>query len=92
MRRPFVKTNLYFDPMFIEVPGDSYSYFPENNGNLAILVSGESSISGFSALMVNGVPDYGLIEIGRCFPLQTFATNAEIGGGGSIFKRIVSPI
>ena len=86
MRRPFVKTNLYFDPMFIEVPGDSCDYFPKSSENLAILVSGESSISGFSALMVNGVPDYGLIEIGRCFPLHTFTSNAEVGGG-AIYSR-----
>lgn len=67
--RPFEKSNLYYDGSlierasgFVEVPQDSP----------VICLSGKGARSGFSALMVTGIPNYDLVEKSKCFPLYVY--------------------
>jgi predicted helicase len=71
--RPFTRQRLYFDKPFIESPGLSSRLFVnEKTKNLAICVTGIGSNKGFSALMVDTIPDIQLIMNGQVFPLYYF--------------------
>ena len=57
--RPFVKTNLYYDPSLIEMTYQIPKLFPEGRKNKCILIS--EGNSSFSALMANQLPDLHLL-------------------------------
>ena len=46
----------------------------EGRENLAICISGMGVTSGFSALLVDTIPDIQLQFNGQCFPLHVFET------------------
>lgn len=70
--RPFFKQYIYFDKPFIERPGLSSYFFPNNNfRNLAICVS--SSINeGLSLLVVDNIPNLHFNGDTQCFPLYYY--------------------
>jgi predicted helicase len=71
--RPFVKSWLYYDRSLIEMILKAPKIFPFAGGeNIAICVSGVGARSGFSALMVNHVPNYDTLEKAQCFPLYVY--------------------
>ncbi len=69
MYRPFEKTNLYYDGQIIERVG-GFATIPE--GTPIICLSGKGARSGFSALCVDALPSYDLIEKSKCFPLYLY--------------------
>ncbi|GLS79478.1 DEAD/DEAH box helicase [Paracoccus marinus] len=69
MYRPFEKTNLYYDSQVIERAG-GFAAIPD--GTPIICLSGKGARSGFSALCVNAMPNYDLIEKSKCFPLYLY--------------------
>ena len=75
--RPFFKTNLYSNSHVIERPGNIESYFPsDGSSNRVICIPGIGASAGFSALMVDTVPDYSMVQGGLCFPLNNSSKNA----------------
>lgn len=73
--RPFTKQWLYFSRDFNEVVSQTPRMFPtETTENLLICVSGIGARSGFSALMVNALPNLHTIDTGQCFPLKVYET------------------
>jgi len=74
--RPFCKQRLYFHRPFIESPGLSSQFFP-NNGieNYIISVTGMGSSKDFSVHLTNCVTDIQSIMNGQSFPLYYFEKN-----------------
>ena len=74
--RPFFKTNLYSNSHVIERPGNIEGYFPsDGSSNRVICIPGLGASAGFSALMVDTVPDYSMVQGGLCFPLNNPSKN-----------------
>ncbi|SDN62718.1 type ISP restriction/modification enzyme [Bacillus sp. OK048] len=73
MYRPFSKQWLYFDKYLNHRTSQIPKIFPigEKTNNLAIYITGASSSKDFSALILDCIPSYDLIEKGQCFPLYT---------------------
>ena len=80
--RPFQKTRLYFDRMFIHRTGQMASIFPESDTeNLIIAVPGVSSRVAFSPIMSNAPLDLNLADGGvQCFPLKLYEPASADGG------------
>lgn len=73
MYRPFCKQFLYFDRLFIHRPYQIPKLFPTpQTKNLVICVPGIGAKKGFSALMVDCIPDVQLQYNGQCFPLHYY--------------------
>jgi predicted helicase len=71
--RPFSKQLLYYDNMFNHRVGQMRTIFPDATAsNCAICLSGPGSQRGFSALIVNALPDLHTIQTGQCFPLKLY--------------------
>ncbi len=70
MYRPFFKQNLYRGDLLIHRRGQWDMFFPTpQTKNLVICVPGIGAKKGFSALMVNCIPDVQLQYNGQCFPM-----------------------
>ncbi len=68
--RPFVKLHYYFDRCFNDMVYQIPRLFPTpQTKNLVICVPGIGAKKGFSALMVNCIPDVQLQYNGQCFPM-----------------------
>lgn len=78
--RPFQKCWWYADPAWNWTQHLMPSFFPEDGiGNLAICVSGVGAGKGFSALMVDEIPNLHIVDTGQSFPLRTFKKyNAQV--------------
>ncbi|CAK0742472.1 hypothetical protein CCP3SC5AM1_1100009 [Gammaproteobacteria bacterium] len=71
--RPFEKQNLYFDRMFIQRMAQMPHIFPTATAeNRLICVSGIGARSGFSALIVDALPNLHTLDTGQCFPLYLY--------------------
>jgi predicted helicase len=71
--RPFTKQWLYFNRRFNEMVYQMPRIFPDSTAeNLVICVSGIGARSGFSALMVNAIPNLHTLDTGQCFPLYLY--------------------
>ena len=71
--RPFQKQHIYFTSELIESIGLSPKFFPTpKHKNLVICVSGIGASKDFSALIVNMVPCYDMLEKSQCFPLYWY--------------------
>lgn len=71
--RPYTKQLLYYSKNFIERPGKSGIFFPDDNfNNLVICVSGIGCRKGFSTLISNMLTSLDLLEKSQCFPLYTY--------------------
>lgn len=81
--RPYFKQNLYFGRNFNDAVNLLPYIFTDSGGeNLAIQVTGVGSNKGFSALIVDTLPDLELISKGQVFPLYTYEQASE----GSLFS------
>ena len=81
--RPFCKSWVYFDKMFIHRMGQMPSIFPERAAeNLIITVPGISSRTPFASLMLNAPTDLNMVDGGvQCFPLYLYDQKDEELGG-----------
>lgn len=74
--RPFTKTYLHFDKVFVDAPGLQHHFFPTKTiQNSAIFVSDKGFRAPFSTLMIASLGDLHLCasEDGfQCFPFYTF--------------------
>ncbi len=74
MYRPFCKQYLYFDRRMNHRVSLHPQLFPTpDSDNLAICVSGAGASKGFSALMVDIVPNLDVLEKSQCFPRYYYA-------------------
>lgn len=74
--RPFIKQNLYFDKSFIESPGLSPKFFPNNeNNNLQICITGNGATKDFTVLLTNCITDLQVQFNGQIFALHYFEEN-----------------
>ncbi|MDE0696776.1 MAG: DEAD/DEAH box helicase family protein, partial [Boseongicola sp.] len=79
--RPFQPQWQYFDRRFNERVYQMPRIFPEAGAeNLAIHVSGVGARAGFSALMVDRLPDLHHLDSGQCFPLWLYETTESQDG------------
>lgn len=70
--RPFTPQNYYFDKFFNHSLLQLPKYFPKGKENIAILVSGKESGTGFSAIAIDKAPNYHALPQARVFPLWYF--------------------
>ena len=88
--RPFTRQWLYFDRQFNNSVYRMFDFFPTaTSENLAICVSGVGAGKGFSALMVNLVPNLHFLDTGQCFPFYSYSKpkkgeGFDFGGDGRI--------
>jgi len=74
--RPYIKQYLYADSMFSQLSTLQSDFFPPfDNGNRAICVSGISSATPFTALIIDTVADLSFVSNGQCFPRFRYAKN-----------------
>jgi len=79
--RPFVKQHLYADRVFAQRPARTEAIYPDgDNSNRAICVSGVGAVKGFSALIVDRMPDLEVVSKGQCFPRWRYETQNSIQG------------
>lgn len=78
--RPFCRQRIYFNSDFNERPGQIPKIFPNDTlENLVICLTGIGSRKPFSALIVNQLPDFEIVEKSQCFPLYTYEKQSELG-------------
>lgn len=72
--RPYFKQPTYFSRQFNEIVALTRLLFPASLDakNLAIVVPGPGTKSGFEPLMISEFAGYDLIEKGQCFPLYLY--------------------
>ncbi len=76
--RPFTKQWLYYDRRVNEMVYQMPQIFPSDSvENKVICVSGIGSRSGFSSLIVDKIPDLGIIESSQCFPLYLYTKQSN---------------
>ena len=77
--RPFTKTNLYYDPQWLERTYRMDSIFPEVGcENLVIAVTDKTNKFRFSCLMSDELCDYASIRIAsHCFPRYLYLPRSE---------------
>ena len=75
--RPFTKQWLYYNRRFNEMVYQMPRIFPHGAAeNRVICISGIGARSGFSALMVNALPNLHTLDTGQCFPRHLY----DLGG------------
>lgn len=78
--RPFTKQWLYFNRRFNEMVYQMPRIFPEAGvENLAICVAGVGAKHSFCSLIVDTLPNLGMVDIGvtQCFPLYLYDEEAQ---------------
>ena len=76
--RPFTKTNLFFDQILVDSPGQFPRIFPTPETeaeNRVIIVSDHGFRAGFNVLMANVIPDLHTLATSdgfQCFPFYTY--------------------
>ena len=76
--RPFSRQYLYFDRRLNERVYQMPRLFPTGKeDNRLICVTGIGTRSGFSCLMVDGLPCYDLVQKSQCFPLKLYEVAQE---------------
>ena len=74
--RPFVKQWQFFGRRLNEMVNQMFRVFPNGElPNRVIAVTGKGARSGFSALMMDALPNLHTIDTGQCFPLWLYETN-----------------
>ena len=80
--RPFVRQFCYVDYLLVQRKSLMDKFFPEaDTCNRVILVSGIGSSNSFSTLMVDGMPDLGLISGGQCLARYSYQSTDETQSG-----------
>ena len=78
--RPFTRSLLYYSRKFNERVSQMPCIFPHTAAqNRVIAVTGVGGRAGFSALMVDSIPNLHMVDSGQCFPLHLYET-ADRGG------------
>ena len=78
MYRPFCRQWMYFSRRFNERVYQIPRLFPtERQENVVISVTGVGATKSFSALVVDAIPNYHLLDTGQCFPLYWYETVEE---------------
>ena len=88
--RPFTKQWIYSDKNFVHSLYSTPRLFPEaETKNLAIHTSGVGARAGFSALMLDRLPNLHHIDSGQCFPLKIFLADNGQGedSDGDLFAE-----
>ena len=81
--RPFTKQWLYYNRRFNEMVYQMPRIFPDAGAeNLVICVSGIGARSGFSALIVDAIPNLHTLDTGQCFPLHLYDEAPEADQAG----------
>ena len=89
--RPFQKMWWYSDPNWNWTRHLMPSFFPTPKVlNYTICVSGVGAGKGFSALMVDNVPNLHTVDTGQCFPLKLFEVQREKGGADLFSDREIA--
>ena len=71
--RPFTKQWVYFSRKFNEYVSLTPKFFPyADASNVVLSMCGTGAKKAFSALAVNAVPDFQLMDNGQCFPLYWY--------------------
>ncbi len=71
--RPFFKQWMYYERHLNHRVGQMPQIFPNAKAeNWVICVTGIGARSGFSALMVDAIPNLDMVEKGQCFPLKLY--------------------
>ena len=89
--RPFVKQFLYNEKVLIQMNYRIESIYPNpSSENHVICVSGVGSKQPFSVLIVNQIPDLGLLSACQCFPLYRYysVADGQLRGIDSEQKRV----
>ena len=75
--RPFAKNWMYFNRQFNEMVYQIPRIFPDATvDNQVICVTGSGETVGFSALIVDKIPNLHTIASGQCFPLKLYEKNS----------------
>ena len=78
MYRPFTKQWQYFSRRFNDRVGQMPRIFPNGDlPNRVIAVTGKGGRAGFSALMMDVLPNLHTIDTAQCFPLWLYESNDE---------------
>ena len=73
MYRPFTKQWQFYSRRFNEMVNQMPRIFPDGElPNRVISVTGKGGRSGFSALMLDGLPSLDTVEKGQCFPFWLY--------------------
>ena len=91
--RPFVGIHCYADYLFAQRKHQLDRVFPPGNApNRAICVSGIGAVKGFSALMVDRMPDLEVVSKSQCFPRWRYEERAtaqrDLLSGGHELRRL----
>ena len=79
--RPFVKQHCYVEYVLVNNKYRMDSIFPASDSrNRAICVTGAGSTKSFSALIVDTMPDLGLVSACQCFPRYRYERRNEKQG------------
>jgi predicted helicase len=73
--RPFMKQELYYDPVLIDRPAHFKEILPTKNSgkeNLLICISGVGSFRPFHCLVSNRIPCLDMLEKTQCFPFYVY--------------------
>ena len=94
MYRPFTKQWLFFSRVFNERVLQMPRIFPNGElPNRVIAVTGKGGRSGFSALMIDALPNLHTIDTGQCFPFWLYEGDEDaeadlLGEHNSGFRRL----
>lgn len=79
--RPYCKQKLYFHKPFIESPGLSSQFFPNNKvENFVICVTGIGATKDFSPLITNTIANLDSLEKAQSFPLYYYEKREKVQG------------
>ena len=85
--RPFSKRWLYYSNRLNHRVSQMPQIFPNATAeNRVIGVTGVGASAGFSALMVDSIPSYDMVEKGQCFPFNLY-DKIEEGDSGGLFQE-----
>ena len=84
MYRPFSKQWMFFSRKMNERVYQLPRIYPNSAiTNRSICITGIGAVAGFSALMVDSLPNLNMLDTGQCFPLRLFSYSGELFSGES---------
>ena len=79
--RPFCKSSLYFDEIFVHRPFQIPKLFPDPQLKNLVICTPSIGANSFSVLIANEMPDLHVLESGtQCFPLYYYETTQAQAG------------
>lgn len=84
---PFTSLNLYYDNIFNNILGKLTKVFPSGyENNKIIAVTNEKTQSTFSVIIINKIPNYNLLQTGKCYPLYIY-DNANNNNNNELYNN-----